>query len=164
MSGSRFRSSSIGSPLLNAIRRGASRSSARGCIAGLTQAASAAVSALAPRVYAAHIQQLFSSDVTVRVFSCQETSGACLVQTMCSIWDGRPPLRKVSECLRVMDSRLFPMFDPEIVGQFGAVIHPRDLSMLLDQFPMRAHGTARDYCVWISPVHFPREAMRKHGR
>jgi hypothetical protein len=64
----------------------------------------------------------------------------------------------------VQDPEIVAVEPFEIVGQLGAVIHPRDLSMLLDQFPMRAHGTARDYCVWISPVHFQREAIRRHGR
>lgn len=129
------RSLLIGSPLLNSIREGASRSLPGVLPCSMTAAATRVMKELAPRVFQDHSSRLYGSDVTVRVFTSPETSAGFLVKTTCSTTDGPAQLRQLIEfCFKSASQ----------------------LSALLVGFPKTVTGLAADYRVWISPLTFAR--------
>lgn len=147
------RFSAIGSPLLNAIRKGSvgdirresCHSSCEGSTFGLTRQVLLVLKELAPRVWADHIPRLYCSDVTVSTSSFREMSDDLLVRTTCLIWVGEPPLKNVSEYWTSTACRA---------------------SALLSGYPMmiRYRGKwseERVYSVWTSPETFPRGQSRK---
>ena len=109
----------------------------------MTEKVIAVLSALAPRLWAAHSEQVFESDVTVRVFSSRATSGDFLAKTTCSILTGLERSQQLIEFCWASGSRL----------------------SVLEGLPTRTAGPlAQEYIVWTSPLIIQRAPKRSRGR
>jgi len=183
--------SSIGSPLLNTIRKGAFQSSSQRLGQLTTQKACAVLSVLSPRLFPGLSIRLFESDVTVRVCLSPAMSGGSGEPITSSTTAGRErwmrqiasskaaaflgyPLPETApvrtwptpgDLLCHTEYRIRGGLKPRDVTGESCWIAPSMLWPLLNGFPSKRSGTlGREYRVWTSPLTFPRGPTPKRGR
>lgn len=116
------RSSSIGSPLVSAIRKVAYRPSWVESPRALTPKETALLSEVSPRALPAALKAPWGFSATVISSGCRETSGGLIVRTTYLISDGQRLEAKLWECFSLPICRALEM---ERLGLLGGVIDRR---------------------------------------